>query len=292
MTIATQILLNSLIAGLVLSLVAIGFAYIFSITKVFHLAHAAVYVVGAYAYWWAGSILGHWALGVLAAFVTITTLVIVLEKAVYLPLVRHRTDQSITLIASMGSYVVLINLVAMLFGNENKVPANVAFGSFDLCGLIVTKAQFIQLGVSAVALLLLYGWLRISRSGLQLKAVADSAVLSQVLGIDTIRMRLVVFVGGSLLVAVAGILRTIEVGIDPQAGMGITLTAIVVAIMVGRMHLGYLVLFAIGMTLLQNTIEWVANAQCRDGLTFFLLLLVVLFRTEGVLSYQLRKDNA
>jgi len=292
MTIATQILLNSLIAGLVLSLVAIGFAYIFRITKVFHLAHAAVYVVGAYAYWWAGSMLDHWALGVLVAFVTITALVIVLEKAVYLPLVRHQTDQSVTLIASMGSYVVLINLVAMLFGNENKVPANMAFGSFGMGGLIVTKAQLIQLVASVLALLLLYGLLRISRAGLQLKAVADSAVLSQVLGIDTVTMRLIVFIGGSLLVAVAGILRTIEVGIDPQAGMGITLPAIVVAIMVGRMHLGYLVLFAIGMTLLQNTIEWVANAQWRDGLTFFLLLLVVLFRTEGVLSYQLRKDNA
>lgn len=291
MIIATQILLNSLIAGLVLSLVSIGFAYIFSITKVFHLAHAAVYVVGAYAYWWAGAMLGHWAMGVLVAFVTITALAIVLEKAVYLPLNRHRTDQSITLIASMGSYVVLINLLAMLFGNENKVPANVAYGSFGMGGLIVTKAQFIQLGVSLLALAILYGLLRISRAGLQLKAVADSAVLSQVLGIDTVRIRLVVFIGGSLLVAVAGILRTIEVGIDPQAGMGITLTAIVVAIMVGRMHLGYLVTFAIGMTLLQNAIEWVANAQWRDGLSFT-LLLVVLFRTERVLSYQLRKDNA
>lgn len=292
MSIAFQIILNSLIAGLLLSLVAIGFAYIFQITKVFHLAHAAVYVVGAYAYWWAGSMLGHWAWGVLAALVIVSLLAVVLEKAVYLSLDRQRTDQSITLIASMGSYVVLINLVAMLFGNENKVPTEVAFGSFDIQGIVVTYAQCIQLGVSVLVLLVMFWVLKKSQAGLQLKAAADSALLSQVLGIDTVRMRLRVFIGGSMLVAVAGILRTIEVGIDPQAGMGITLTAVVVAVMVGRMHIGYLLAFGIGLTLLQNTIEWYSNSQWRDGLTFLLLLLVVLFRTEGVISYQLRKDNA
>lgn len=292
MSIAVQILLNSLIAGLVLSLVAIGFAYIFQITKVFHLAHAAVYVVGAYAYWWAGSMPGHWAWGVLAALAAVTVVAVVLEKAVYLPLDRHRTDQSITLIASMGSYVVLINLVAMLFGNENKVPSDVAFGSFDIEGIVVTYAQCIQQVVGVLVLFVMFWILKKSQVGLQLKAAADSALLSQVLGIDTVRMRLRVFIGGSLLVAVAGILRTIEVGIDPQAGMGITLTAVVVAVMVGRMHIGYLLAFAFGLTLLQNTIEWYSNSQWRDGLTFLLLLLVVLFRTEGVISYQLRKDNA
>lgn len=292
MTIVAQILCNSLIAGLVLSLVAIGFAYIIQITKVFHLAHAAVYVVGAYAYWWTGTMLGHWAWGVLVALVVVSVLATVLEKAVYLPLDRHRTDQSITLIASMGSYVVLVNLVAMVFGNDNKVPTEVPFGSFYVQGIVITHAQSIQLVASMLVLFVMFWVLMKSQAGLQLKAVADSALLSQVVGIDTNRMRLRVFIGGSLLVAVAGILRTIEVGIDPQAGMGITLTAIVVVVMVGRMHTGYLLAFSIALTLLQNTIEWFFNAQWRDGLTFLLLLLVVLFRTEGVLSYQLRKDTA
>lgn len=292
MDIALQILLNALVSGGVLSLVAIGFAYIFQVTKVFHLAHAAIYVLGGFLFWWVSGLAGHWFFGVVAALLVVAVAAWLLEKAVYLPLDRQGTDQSITLIASMGSYVVIINLIAMVFGNENKVPVDVAYGSTELGGIIITYAQGIQLLVSAVAILLVHFYLRESRSGLRYKAVADSPLLGQVLGINTNKIRLNVFIGGSMLAALAGILRTIEVGIDPQSGMSITLTAIVVAIMVGRMHLGYLLTFAITLTLLQQTVEWFLNAQWRDGITFLLLLLVVLFRTEGVLSYQLRKDRA
>ena len=86
--------------------------------------------------------------------------------------------------------------------------------------------------------------------------------------------------------------KTLEVGINPQAGMNITLTASVVAILVSRLNVLLIVAFAIALTLLQNSVEWFLDAQWKDAITFLILLLVILFRTEGIISYNLRKDRA
>jgi len=85
MDIARQILLNALVSGGVLSLVAIGFAYIFQVTKVFHLAHAAIYVLGGFLFWWVSGLAGHWYFGVVAALLVVAVAAWLLEKAVYLP---------------------------------------------------------------------------------------------------------------------------------------------------------------------------------------------------------------
>jgi len=53
-----------------------------------------------------------------------------------------------------------------------------------------------------------------------------------------------------------------------------------------------IVAFAIALTLLQNSVEWFLDAQWKDAITFLILLLVILFRTEGIISYNLRKDRA
>jgi len=44
----TQILINSIISGLLLALVALGFHIIFTATNIFHIAHGGIYIVGAY----------------------------------------------------------------------------------------------------------------------------------------------------------------------------------------------------------------------------------------------------
>src|SRR5207253_8100000 len=116
-----QILLNSIVSGLVLSLVAIGFTFIFRVSKVFHLAHGGIYVGGAFAFWFGLSITGNWLIAVILSTAVVTILAYLLEKGVYLPLNRQHSNQSISLIASMGAYVVIVNVIALLFGNDNKL---------------------------------------------------------------------------------------------------------------------------------------------------------------------------
>lgn len=180
----------------------------------------------------------------------------------------------------------------MLFGNENKMLDNPISGAYEFGNIILTKVQLIQSAVGIVATATFLTYLNFSKSNLTLQGVSDNETISKVFGINTESERTKVFIAGSVLACIAAILKTVEVGIDPQAGMSITLTAAVVAILVSRLNVLLIIAFSIALTLLQNSIEWFLNAQWRDGITFLILLLVILFRTEGIISYNLRKDRA
>lgn len=287
-----QIILNSIVSGLLLSLVAISFTYIFRVTRVFHLAHGGVYVAGAFAFWWMLTKTNNWFASIAFAIVVVAVLIWVIEKTIYLPLNKKQSNQSISLIASMGLYVVIVNVLALLFGNDNKPIENSISGSFAFGNIIFTKVQMIQtvIGIVAIATFLIY--LKLTKSNLVLQSVSDNETISKVFGINTEKERTKVFIAGSVLACIAAILKTMEVGIDPQAGMSITLTAAVVAILVSRLNVIMIIAFAISLTLLQNSVEWFLDAQWKDGITFLILLLVILFRTEGIISYNLRKDRA
>src|SRR5205085_5701450 len=107
-------------SGLLLSLMAISFTYIFRVTKVFHLAHGGVYVAGAFACWWMLTKTNNWFAAIAFAIAVVAILIWVIEKTIYLPLNKKQSNQSISLIASMGLYVVIVNILALLFGNEDK----------------------------------------------------------------------------------------------------------------------------------------------------------------------------
>jgi branched-chain amino acid transport system permease protein len=292
MEIIIQILINSIVSGLILSLVAIGFTYIFKVTKVFHLAHGGVYVSGAFIYCSILTITNNWFLSIILSVAVVVTLISLIEKTVYLPLNKRQSNQSISLIASMGLYVIIVNVLAMIYGNENKTINNSILGSYAFDSLIFTKIQILQGIVGIVTIVISIIYLKLSKSDLTLKSVSDNETISKVFGINTEKERLKVFIFGSILVCIAAVLKTMEIGIDPQAGMSITLTAAVVAILVSRLNIFFIVIFSITLTLLQNSVEWFLNAQWKEGITFLVLLLVILLRTEGIISYNLRKDRA
>lgn len=292
MEIALQIFINSIVSGLLLGLVAIGFTYIFRVTRVFHLAHGGMYVVGGFACWWMLTKANNWFAAIAFSILTVAVLIYIIEKIVYLPLNKKQSNQSISLIASMGLYVVIVNVLALIFGNENKTIENSVSGSFVSGNIILTKVQMIQTVIGMVVTAIFIIYLKFTKSDLVLQSVSDNETISKVFSINTVSERAKVFIAGSVLAGIAAMLKTIEVGIDPQAGMNITLTAAVVTILVARLNVFLIISFSIILTLLQNSIEWFLNAQWKDGITFSVLLLVILFRTEGIISYNLRKDRA
>jgi len=161
-----------------------------------------------------------------------------------------------------------------------------------LIGATLTYVQLAQFSIAVLAIATAAVYLGGRARALPLRAIADNEIGAKVVGIDSEKQRKRVLIAGSLLAAVAAILRTLDVGIDPQAGMSITLAAAVITILVSRLSVPSVVAFAFVLTLLQNAVEFFANAQWRDGVTFALLLIVILFRTEGIISYNLRKDIA
>lgn len=230
-------------------------------------------------------------MAIAVALAAVTVLIYSIEKTIYLPLSKGQANQSISLIASLGLYVSIVNTLALLFGNENKLVGDVISGSFESGGIILTKVQATQItvGIAVISAFVIY--VKLTKSRLALQSLSDNKTVSEVLGVNTEKERLRVLVAGSILACTAAVLKLLDEGVDPQAGMGVTLTAVVVTVLVSRLDVLLIIAFTFALTLLQSSVEWFLDAQWRNGITFAILLLVILFRTEGVISYKLRKDR-
>lgn len=289
MTVVTQILWTSLVWGLMLGLVATGFWLVFRTNRVFHLAHGGSFVVGAFMLWYVQQYTGSLALGVATGLVAAAALGWTMERLVYSPMDRRRSGQALTLVVSAAVYLIIVNLLALVFGNNSKV-LDLAMGVLHVGGFVVPAIQIVQMCVCAILLAGAIGYVR-SRAGLPMLAFAGDPVKAQVMGVSSGRTRSLSIIVGSVLAAIAGMLRLLDTGISPNSGMAITLSAAVAVIVGGNGSIVGTILASFLIALLQTVTEWCLSTQWKDGVTFLLLIVVVLWRTEGIVSYRMRVEE-
>ena len=287
-----QILTNGLVAGCFYALVATGFGLIYSSTKIFHIAYGATYTVAAYVCYYCVSDLG-WSLpsaivtGVLGAAIV----GLAMEYFVYAPLEARRASPMVLLLSSLGLYIVLTNLVALLAGNSTIGLRQESGSAYRLAGLILTDMQLLQVALAVTLLPALMGLLRVTRLGRHVRAVRDDPVLGTVLGISERRTRLLVFAVGSALGGLAAILAALDTGISPNAGLSVLLVA-TVAVVVGGIHtlegplVGGLIL-----GLVRALVIWFLSARWLEAVTFAVLLVFLSIRPHGVLSRRTRIEE-
>ena len=85
--------------------------------------------------------------------------------------------------------------------------------------ILLTKIQLWTIAVTVAVSLLAIILLRVTSLGRTVRAIRDSKTLVQVMGVNLSRARFGIFALGSVLAGIAGILSTIDVGINPSVGM-------------------------------------------------------------------------
>lgn len=285
-----QIFINGIISGLLLALVALGFHVIFSATKIFHIAHGGIYVAGVYFFYWINPFAGMLA-SLILSLIFAFWLGLFIEWSVYRLLLKKSNNQNIALISSLGVYIILINTIALLFGNETKILSNSISEGIYIGEYIITRPQLIQAIISIPTIILFVIFVNTTGLGLKVRAVSDNPVLARVVGIKIQTVRYIVFGIGSLMAASAAMLKAYDTGIDPYSGMAITLSAAVVVIIGGTSSLYGTIMASFFLAILQNCTEYFLSSQWKDTITFTILILVLLWRTEGILQFNIRTDE-
>jgi len=116
-----QLFVNGIIAASIYALVGLGFALIYNTTRFFHFAHGVVYAAGAYLAYTFSVLLGLPLIISIILAVGLTTLIgMLMEISIYRPLRRRGASSLILLIASLGIYIVLQNVISLIFGDDTK----------------------------------------------------------------------------------------------------------------------------------------------------------------------------
>lgn len=288
-----QLLLNGLVTGCAYALVALGFALIYNTTRIFHLAHGAVYAVAAYLFY---SFYVLWSVPLIGAVLLTVGLAVILgiliDEVIHVPLDERDSSLLIHLLSSLGLYIAFVNVIAMIYGNQTKVLSSGVQSTYSAGGVILTEVQVATVGVAVVLFIGLVVLLRKTRLGQQLRAMRDDPELIAVMGLNPRLIRRVVFGLGSALAAVAAILLGLDVGIDPHIGLAAVLNGAVAVIIGGIGLFEGAALGALVLGLLQSMAVWQASARWQEAVTFSVLILFLLFRPQGILGKQRRVEEA
>ncbi|MBQ8646007.1 MAG: branched-chain amino acid ABC transporter permease [Bacteroidales bacterium] len=284
-----QFLINGLITGVLYSLLAIGFALVYNTTKVFHIAAAAIYVVAAYAFYTFSVVLGLQLL-VAGLFSVCVTMFVSWgsEMLVYRPLKGREASLNVMMIASIGLMTILVNLVAMFYGNETKVIDNTIHRTYTIGNLIVTTPQMYQMMIGTFVIVAFFAFLAFSRYGLQLRALSADETLYETLGYNTNKTRTGVYLLSGAFIALASCLTVYDVGLDPHMGMNVLINAMVAMIIGGVGRFGTCVVGGMLLGILQALVVYQFASNWQNAITFVVLILFLFLRPQGIAGYKQR----
>lgn len=284
-----QFVINGLITGILYSLLAIGFALVYNTTRIFHIAAAGIYVFAAYMFWFFVAKAGLPI--ILASFVAIALtmlLSLLSELLVYRPLKNKKASLNVAMIASIGAMTVIINTIAMCFGNETKVVENAILQPLTFGDIIITTPQKYQALIGIAVLIVFMIILQRTNWGLRLRALSADETLFETLGFDTKVTRIMVFLASGAFIAIASCLTVYDVGLDPNMGMSVLISAVVAMIIGGVGKFSTCILGGLTLGILQSLTVYQFASNWQNAVTFIVLLILLFLRPQGIAGYKQR----
>ncbi|MCB0169791.1 MAG: branched-chain amino acid ABC transporter permease [Anaerolineae bacterium] len=318
---AIQQTVNALSIGSLYALMAVGLAMVFSILRLINFAHGDLMMIAAYLA--AFALFANVPLGLTVIFIIAGTVIVglLMERIAYRP-IRGAPDVA-TLLTSLAVAEILQNgmlLTTRFLGQPIQIafptPAVlngvVAFGP-----ITVPRLNVVSLAVGFIALVSLSFFVTRTVPGLSMRAAAEDLTAAQLMGININRIIALAFAIGSGLAAIAGLLFAVQAGqINPYMGFTPVLKAFIAAVIggfgsiagavVGGFVLGALevlltALPGIGDILPPGMVspgaqaliqQWLPSSLTgyRDAFVFVALILMLLFRPNGILGRPDREE--
>jgi len=278
-----QSLINGVITGSMIAIPAVGFTAIFAVLRYLSFAVAAYTTVGAIAGWYVNQYLGGGLFPMLvAAGVVAAAVGIVCEQWLLSPL---RPGGALTVaIGSVAINLILENLMRFFIGNDLKGLDLPLLPDMRFAGLRIGAQQIENLGVAIVLMAALFLFLRYTRFGRAMRAVADNADLARLKAIDPDRIATVAVATGAGLAGIGGLLLGADTSIDPLEGYRILLSVFAAAVLGGLGSIPGALLGALAIGIAEEVSLLAIPATYRDAVGFFAILLMLTFRPRGLLG--------
>ena len=281
-----QQLINGLSVGCVYALMAVGYALIYSLLNFTNFAHSITVTIGAFAAFffltygmqnlYAGIIVGIIAAAALAAFI---------QYVAYRPLLKKNARRIYLMIIGLGISIMGDNLVVIAFSGRFRIfPVNFPSEPLEIFGASIGAVDIIIFVISMVALLVVQLFIQKTRMGLAIRGASYSLETTSLMGVDTYKMILVIFLIAGSLAGVAGGLLGAKYTAYPSLGTFYSNKAFVCAVFGGMGSLPGAVIGALILGVSEAMISAYVSTSLRDLFAYFLLIVILLIRPSGLMG--------
>jgi branched-chain amino acid transport system permease protein len=290
--------------GAVYALIALGYTLVYGILRMINFAHGEVFMAGAFgsfffadAYKQSGFLNRQPGLSLVILLVSsmaVSTLIaVLLERICYRPL--RNAPRLVPLITAIGASLFLQNSFQGFFGAEPRGYPRPQFlsGTISMGSVSFDKMDPVVLGTAIAVMLLLQWFVRRTKTGKAMRAVAQDREIASLMGIDVDRVVVATFMIGGLLAGIAAVLYSLTFG-NVSATMGFLpgIAAFTAAVLGGigsipGAALGGLVLGiseSVGPYLLLSGVHAPSPFELKGVVTFSILVIVLIFRPAGLLG--------
>lgn len=289
-----QTLLDAASLGSLYALVALGLGLLMGVLRLINFAHGDFITVGAYALilptadamahmyvqgW-------HWALVALVVCVVVVLAAMFSDLILFKPL--RRASVSTLLIASFALSYFIQNAIMMVYGARPKGVDlwSSLSQSVYVWGMRISLLQIATIGVTTILLIALSLLLKKTPIGQQMRAAASDFQMARLLGVRADKVIGVAFAISGVLAAVVSLLFVTQTGtLTPTLGLPLAIFGFIATVvggmgsLVGAVLGGFLI--GVSMVLFQNFLPDHLR-DFRDAFTFGLIVLILIFRPNGL----------
>ena len=285
---AAQIYLNvavsGLLTGLVYGLMALGLSVIFGVVRVVNFAHGEMMTIAMYLAIVCFSALK---LDPLLMVVPIAAVLFAfgyaLQAGLINPFITRPEHSQFMLLVAVA--IILVNAMLMIFGPDARnVQTDYQLESWEFGRILVDKARLYAAAAALVATAALFAFFRMTLTGKAIRACADNHLGAQVVGLNVKHLYALTFGLGSACLAVAGCAMVMLVEVSPALGPAYTLLAFVIVIVGGLGSMGGALLGGVLIGVSEALAGLYIAPSAKSMFSFALLILVLLFRPQGLLG--------
>ena len=218
--------------------------------------------------------------GLLAALLVLGLL---FKRLVVDPILRHGVLPLV--ISTLGLAILLKEGVKEFYAAEAQgFPGFFSNSNLQVGGAVISAQSLVIIAVAVAAVGLLQYFLAGTRTGRQMQATAQNPLLARVLGIPVERMILYTFLVNAALVALASFLVSPIYLAKFTNGETLGLAAFVAAIVGGFNQMRGAIVGGLLLGVIDNFVAAYWSAQYRAAIPLFLLIVVILWRPQGLLG--------
>ncbi len=283
-----NVAVNGVLTGLVYGLMALGLSVIFGVVRVVNFAHGEMMTLAMYATVVAFASLGLDPFVMLVpAAAALFVLGYLLQAGIINPSINLPEHSQFMLLVAVAA--ILVNIQLIVFGPDARnVQTSYSFDSFQV-GKLIVDASKLYAGVTAVLIAgALFAFFRYATLGKAIRACADNYAGALVVGLDVKRLYALTFGIGAACVGAAGVMLSLVIDVTPALGPAYTLLAFVIVITGGLGSMPGALLGGILIGLTEALAGLLYTPSAKSMFAFGILVLVLLFRPQGILGKKLR----
>jgi branched-chain amino acid transport system permease protein len=278
---ASQIF-NGLASGAFYALLALGLSVIFGTLRIINFAHGAMYMLGAFATYWAAQSLH---VPFFAALIVAPILVGLLGMLIEVVVLRRiaGSEPVYGLLLTFALTLIIVNIVrdvAGPLGSPYAIPDALS-GAVNLGFTLYPAYKLFVIVISLAICAIVWWFVERSLLGARIRAATENPILVRALGVDTQRLVTLAFGAGIALAAIAGVLAAPTTNVQPSMGDDIIIYTFAIVVIGGLGSITGSIVAGFALGVLQ-TIGAISYPPIATTLIFIVMVIVIAIRPSGL----------